>query len=72
MRILTPESLSATRAALANQFQRSVNILLGSVLVTMSLTIPAVLIIGLLIGTTVILGLGPVDMIMLVLWNSAP
>jgi Ca2+/H+ antiporter len=38
----------------------------------MSLTIPAVLIIGLLIGTTVILGLGPVDMIMLVLWNSAP
>ena len=65
--ILTPESLGAVRASLANQLQRSVNILLGSVLATMSLTIPAVLIIGLLTDKTIILGLSPVDMIMLVL-----
>jgi Ca2+:H+ antiporter len=32
--VLSPESLGATRAALANQLQRSVNILLGSVLAT--------------------------------------
>ena len=41
--ILAPESLGAARAALTNQLQRSVNILLGSVLATITLTIPAVL-----------------------------
>ena len=41
--ILSPESLSAVRAALANQLQRSVNVLLGSVLASIGLTIPAVL-----------------------------
>jgi Ca2+:H+ antiporter len=55
------------RSALANQLQRSVNLLLGSVLASISLTIPAVLAIGLLTERTVILGLAPVDMIMLVL-----
>ena len=65
--ILSPESLSAVRSALANQLQRSVNLLLGSVLASISLTIPAVLVIGLLTERTVILGLAPVDMIMLAL-----
>jgi Ca2+:H+ antiporter len=65
--ILSPESLAATRAALANQMQRSVNLLLGSVLASISLTIPAVLVIGLLTERTVILGLAPVDTIMLLL-----
>jgi len=65
--ILSPESLGATRAALANQLQRSVNILLGSVLATISLTIPCVLAIGFLTDQTVILGLDSVDMILLLL-----
>jgi Ca2+:H+ antiporter len=65
--ILAPESLGAARAALANQLQRSVNVLLGSVLATISLTIPAVLTIGFLTNKTIILGLGPVDMTMLLL-----
>jgi Ca2+:H+ antiporter len=65
--VLSPESLAAVRAALANQMQRSVNLLLGSVLASISLTIPAVLVIGLLTERTVVLGLAPVDMIMLVL-----
>jgi len=55
------------RAALANRLQRSVNILLGSALATISLTVPAVLMIGLLIGRNVELGLDPVEMIMLLL-----
>jgi Ca2+:H+ antiporter len=63
--VLSPESLAALRAALANQLQRSINLLLGSVLASISLTIPAVLVIGLLTERTVILGLAPVDMIML-------
>src|SRR5207247_3885775 len=41
--VLFPESVSAARAALANQLQRSVNLLLGSVLASVSLTIPAAL-----------------------------
>ena len=65
--VLSSESLSATRAALANQMQRSVNLLLGSVLATISMTIPAVLIIGLISGQTIHLGLDAVDMTLLVL-----
>jgi Ca2+:H+ antiporter len=65
--ILSPESLSATRAALANDLQRSINILLGSVLASIGLTIPAVLTIGLVTGKTIILGLDPADSLLLVL-----
>lgn len=65
--ILSPESLGAVRAALANQLQRSINLLLGSVLASISLTIPAVLAIGLLTGRTIVLGLDAVDAILLVL-----
>jgi Ca2+:H+ antiporter len=65
--ILAPESLAAVRAALANQLQRSVNLLLGSVLASISLTIPAVLAIGMLTGRSVVLGLEAVDVILLVL-----
>jgi Ca2+:H+ antiporter len=65
--VLSPESMSATRAALANQLQRSVNILLGSALATIGLTIPAVLTIGLFTGKTIILGLGAANMTLLAL-----
>ena len=65
--ILSPESLSATRAALANDLQRSINILLGSVLASIGLTIPAVLTIGLITGKTVVLGLDPPNSVLLVL-----
>lgn len=65
--ILSPESFSATRAAVANDLQRSINVLLGSVLASISLTIPSVLTIGLLTGTTIVLGLDTVDTILLVL-----
>jgi Ca2+:H+ antiporter len=65
--ILAPEAMSAVKAALRNQLQRSVNILLGSVLATIGLTVPAVLIIGLITGKTVYLGLSSVNSILLVL-----
>lgn len=65
--ILAPEAMSAVRAALRNQLQRSVNILLGSVLATIGLTVPAVLIIGLITGKTVHLGLSSANSILLVL-----
>jgi Ca2+:H+ antiporter len=65
--ILSPESLGAVRAALANQLQRSINLLLGSVLASISLTVPAVLAIAMLTDRTVVLGLENVDMVLLAL-----
>ena len=47
--------------------QRAVNILLGTALSTIGLTIPAVLILGLVTGKTVVLGLDVVEMIVLLL-----
>jgi Ca2+:H+ antiporter len=65
--VLSPESLSAVRAALANHLQRAVNLLLGSVLASISLTIPAVLTIGYFTHQTIVLGLDAVDTILLLL-----
>ena len=55
--VLAPEALSGINAAMRNQLQRSVNILQGSVLASIGLTIPAVLIIGLVTKRSVTLGI---------------
>lgn len=65
--ILSPEAVSAVKAAVRNDLQRSINIALGSVLATIGLTIPAVLTIGLMTGKTVVLGLNSADTVLLVL-----
>ena len=54
--VLSPEGLGGITASLQNQLQRSINILFGSVLATIGLTIPAVLMIGLLTKQSVALG----------------
>jgi Ca2+:H+ antiporter len=55
--VLSPEGLGGITASLHNQLQRSINILFGSVLATIGLTIPAILLIGLLTKRPVALGL---------------
>lgn len=65
--VLTPESIAAIRAALANRLQRSVNILLGSVLASIGLTIPLVITVSLITGRSLTLGIGAVDTLMLML-----
>lgn len=55
--VLAPEALSGINAARKNQLQRSVNILHGSVLASIGLTIPAILTIGFITKRTVTLGL---------------
>ena len=55
--VLSPEGLGGITASIHNQLQRSINILFGSVLATIGLTIPAVLIIGLVTKRSVALGL---------------
>ena len=54
--VLAPEGIGAIEASLQNELQRSINILLGSVLATIGLTIPAVLTIGLVTKRSVTLG----------------
>lgn len=65
--VFTPESLTAIKAALAGQKQRSMNLYLGACVSTFGLTVPAVLIIGLMTGNPVVLGLGAVEMSLLLL-----
>ena len=67
MLILAPEALNAIQAASAGEVQRSINTLYGSVVATVSLTVPAVLVIGGITGTDVILGLEPFEMVLLAL-----
>jgi Ca2+:H+ antiporter len=55
--VLAPEALSGINAARKNQLQRSVNILHGSVLASIGLTIPAVLTIGIMSKRSVTLGI---------------
>jgi Ca2+:H+ antiporter len=54
--VLTPEGIGAVRATLRNQLQRSINLLLGSVLATIGLTIPAVVTISLVTKRSIVLG----------------
>ena len=65
--VLTPESIAAIRASLANRLQRSVNILLGSVLASIGLTIPLVIAVALATGRTLALGLDAASTVMLLL-----
>jgi Ca2+:H+ antiporter len=65
--VATPEAIGAARAALANHMQRSVNIFLGSVLSTIGLTVPAMVLIGHAIGRHVVLGVEHTDLVLLLL-----
>jgi len=65
--VLVPEGVGAIHAALANHVQRAMNILFGSALATLAMTIPAVMIVALAGHTTLELGLDSGDQVMLVL-----
>jgi Ca2+:H+ antiporter len=65
--VATPEAIGAVRAAMANHLQRSINIFLGSVLSTIGLTIPAMILISHFNGHSMVLGLEHTDTVMLLL-----
>lgn len=65
--VLLPEALSAVRAALGNELQRSLNVALGSACATIGLTIPAVAVASLFSGRGLTLGLGSGDTVLLIL-----
>ena len=63
--VLAPEAMGALQATLRNRLQRAVNIALGSVLATIGLTIPAVLVLGVLRNTPTVLGLDQKEIVLL-------
>lgn len=65
--VLIPESMAALSSARANQLQRSINLLLGSALSTIGLTLPAVLAVSLVTEQSLILGLDMAPMVLLLL-----
>jgi Ca2+:H+ antiporter len=64
---LLPEAWAAVRAALKNRIQTSFNLALGSALASIGLTIPVMAIISRLLGTTLVLGLAPKELVLVVL-----
>ncbi|MBZ9959733.1 MULTISPECIES: ionic transporter [unclassified Mesorhizobium] len=65
--VLLPEAISAIKASWGNELQRALNVALGSACATIGLTIPAVAAASLITGKSLNLGLGPSDVILLVL-----
>lgn len=64
--ILSPEGLGALKAVLNNQVQRAMNLFFGSVLATISLTVPVVTLIAWLTGNELVFGLEAPEMIVMV------
>lgn len=65
--VVTPEAIGAVEAAFANNLQRAVNISLGSVLATIGLTVPVMVVVSDVTGRAILLGVEGVDMVMLIL-----
>jgi Ca2+:H+ antiporter len=65
--VATPEAIGAVRSAMVNQLQRSMNIFLGSVLSTIGLTIPIMLVVSHVTGRPIYLGLQNSSFVMLLL-----
>ncbi|SDU21719.1 calcium:proton antiporter [Stappia sp. ES.058] len=65
--VLLPEGIASVRAAVHNQLQNSVNLVLGSALASIGLTIPVVAAVSVFMGKPLVIGLVPEDLVLLVL-----
>lgn len=65
MIVFLPEAITSVRAALGGEIQRVSNLCHGALVSTAGLTIPAVLIIGLLTGQDVVLAESPANLLLL-------
>ncbi len=64
--VFLPETITAIRAGIAGELQRVINLCHGALVSTVSFTIPAVLLIGLATGQTVVLAESGVNIVLLV------
>ncbi|WP_026425871.1 calcium:proton antiporter [Actinokineospora inagensis] len=65
--VLLPETVAAVRASLRNRLQVSLNLALGSALASIGLTIPAIAVASIWLTGPLRLGLGPKELVLLVL-----
>ena len=65
--VLLPEGISSVQAAFKNRIQQSINLVLGSALASIGLSIPIVALISIALGRQMTLGLEPEQMVMLIL-----
>ena len=65
--VLLPETWAAVRAAAANRLQTSMNLAIGSVLASIGLTIPVVVLASVMLDMPLLLGLDNKDMVLLFL-----
>ena len=65
--VLLPEGLAASKAALRNRMQTSLNLGLGSAMASIGLTIPAIAVASIWLPGGLTLGLGPVQMVLFAL-----
>lgn len=61
----SPELITAIKAALENRMQTVVNIAMGASLATVLLTVPAVIVVGEILGLHLELGLSPIQAVMI-------
>jgi Ca2+:H+ antiporter len=67
MLTVLPEGWASIRAAFADRIQTSLNLSLGSALASIGLTIPAIVICSQFVGNTLILGLAPKELVLVIL-----
>lgn len=65
--VFTPESMTAIKAALNNEFQRAINLCHGAFVSTVGLTIPAVLLVGLITRKTVLFGMTATETLLFII-----
>ncbi|MFE5793405.1 calcium:proton antiporter [Streptomyces sp. NPDC056503] len=65
--VLLPETLAAVRAARRNRVQTSLNLAYGSAIASIGLTIPAIALASVWLSGPLVLGLGPLHMVLLAL-----
>ncbi|AEC19669.1 calcium/proton antiporter [Pusillimonas sp. T7-7] len=65
--VFTPESITAVKAAMNDEMQRAINLCLGAFVSTVGLTVPAVLIIGLITGKQVIMGIADAEIVLFII-----
>ncbi|MEU6095603.1 ionic transporter y4hA [Streptomyces sp. NPDC047079] len=65
--VLLPETIAALRSARRDRVQTSLNLALGSAMASIGLTIPAVALASVWLSGPLVLGLGPVHMVLLAL-----
>ena len=65
--VFTPESITAVKAAINTEMHRAINLCLGAFVSTVGLTVPAVLVIGMVTNKQVVMGISNTEILLFVI-----